>query len=85
MIEAYVFVATRGDTQRVASEITRFEAAINVHILEPSDYDIVVYVRATDLLKLRAFCSGALGSISGIRRTTTLICAYDEPVSAIAA
>jgi len=84
MIEAYVFITTRGDTQRVASEITKYEAAVNVHILEPSDYDIVVYVRAPDLLKLRAFCSGALGSIAGIRRSTTLICTYEEPVGAIA-
>jgi hypothetical protein len=84
MIEAYVFITTRGDTQRIASEITKYEAAVNVHILEPSDYDLVVYARALDLIRLRAFCTGALGSIAGIRRATTLICAYEEPIGSMA-
>ena len=80
MIDAYVFIATKVDPQRVAREITNFETVVNLHVLEPSDYDLVVYVRAPDLIKLREFSSKQLARVDGIRKSSTLICTYDEPI-----
>ncbi len=80
MIDAYVFIATKVDPQRVAREITNYEIIVNLHVLEPSDYDLVAYVRAPDLVKLREFSSEGLSRIDGIRKSTTLICSYEEPI-----
>ncbi len=80
MVEAFVFIATKGDPVRVATQVTKFEPVINLHVLEPSDYDMVAFVRCSDLVALREFCTSALGTVMGVRRSTTLICAYEEPV-----
>ncbi len=74
-ISAYIFVeVTHGKAKGVSQEISQIEGVVSSHIVT-GPYDIIVFVKATDIQKLWDNIISKLQNISGVVRTITNIVA----------
>lgn len=73
MVLAYILITTKGRNElKVAEELLKCNEVDNLHIVY-GEYDIIIKVKAKNLIKLREFTMYKLSKIEEIDKTTTLI------------
>ena len=74
MVLAYVLATVYGNKVKVAEALTKFHEVSNIHLIY-GEYDIIMTIKAKDLIQLRESLMTKIERIEGIGRTTTFIVA----------
>ena len=78
MVKAYVLVEIEGvDANKVARDITEIDEVENVHLIY-GEYDLIVEVKAKNLVSLKDIALEKLGKVKGVIKTSTLIVADSD-------